>query len=120
MHNANQDSQRAIRKAVGPVVGRPETALKPVLTTARLLLTVVWVASAANVALKSKDALGTSSVTGSMRWSDGAVPSSGNTFNLAASLATIQPTNNLEAAALASCGSEKFYAERNHSDAILI
>ena len=37
-------------------------------------------AHATNVFLKTSDAAGTSSVTGSTNWSNGAVPSSGNTY----------------------------------------
>jgi hypothetical protein len=83
MIKLNQAGPQAIRKPAGLLSSHMADALKPVLTTGLLVMAAVSVSSAGNVTLKTNDALGTSSVTGSTSWSSGAVPSSGNRYNIA-------------------------------------
>jgi autotransporter-associated beta strand protein len=70
---------------------------RPVFASIKLLLVFAAVlglaspAQAANVTLKTSDAVGTSSFTGSTNWNNGAAPSSGNAYFTGAS--TIRTTN---------------------------
>ena len=78
--NPDQVNPQTNRKGPGPLSFRPAPTVRPGLATEMLLMVGVLAASAANVTLKTNDALGTSSVTGSTNWSNGQVPASGNTY----------------------------------------
>jgi autotransporter-associated beta strand protein len=70
--------------------GIKSTELAAVITVVVALL-LTTPAHAANVTLKTSDAMGTSSFVGATNWSDGAVPSSGNAYFTGAF--TIRTTN---------------------------
>jgi hypothetical protein len=80
MINLNQAGSQAIQKTAGLLSSHLAAALKPILTVALLFMAAVSVSSAGNVTLKTNDAPGTSSVTGSTNGSSGAVHSSGKTY----------------------------------------
>jgi hypothetical protein len=80
MNIPNQAFPRTIRVAAGLHLFCPKAVIKLVLATALLFMAPVLISKAANVTLKSNDALGTLSVTGSTNWSNVAVPSAGNTY----------------------------------------
>ena len=69
----------------------PSGSAKSGPASALLLLAALSVASAANVTLKTSDAVGTSSLTGSTNWNNNAVPSAGNAYFTGAS--TLRTTN---------------------------
>jgi hypothetical protein len=97
--NINRISMN-IPKLINPQVvckasGQPSSCRQPVLNlgviTTLLFALSLMVASAANVTLKTSDAAGTSSFTGSTNWSDGFAPSAANAYLTGANV--IRTTN---------------------------
>lgn len=77
---AEPDRMTSLYSAFWRWIPAPSWTATPGLASTLLLLATLSVASAANVSLRTSDAAGTSSFTGSTNWNPTGVPSGGNSY----------------------------------------